>query len=191
MSAKEQPPSYRVKGTTLRAYLKYLKEQSQLDGIRTRVSPESAKVMADPPLPGSWVDARVLQEMVEAVYQTRGGEEAVLVMGRAVTREMLPGFVGVLQGVLKIFGASPAFIFPRLNDLLRPIVQGQDYRYTAGAERNGTMDVSYATKQPAPYSAFVSSMLAVELVFHLCGVKGRCGRPEVTGPQSARFSVSW
>jgi hypothetical protein len=181
---------YSVKGTTLRAYLKHLKEQNKLETIRAHLSPESKEVTVAPPLPGSWVDARVLEEIVEVTFQL-GGKAAVINLGRAVMHEMLPSYVGVLQGVLKICGASPAFIFKRLNDLLRPIVHGQDYRYTAKGDRDGVMEVRYDTARAVPRSAFISSTLAAELVFLLCSVDGRVGEPEITGPRSARYSVRW
>src|SRR5262245_19293469 len=99
---------YRVKGNTFRAYVKYVAENGMLDDVSRQLSPESVALLHTLPLPGSWVDGVALDEIVEAVYELKGGT-AVIQMTRAVIdREMLPFFIPALRAIMRVLGTSPA-----------------------------------------------------------------------------------
>jgi hypothetical protein len=182
--------TYRIKGTTYRAHAKYLKDHRIVEAVMSRLSPEAAAALADPPLPGSWMDARLLEEIVEAVHAIEG-DEGVLRLARQAIKDMLPAMVPIMQGVLRIFGASPSFLLPRMNDLIRPTVQGLEFKYTPVGERACTMDIHYATTRVLPRCSFVTTRAAFEQILSLCSTKGTITGPEVRGPQTARYQISW
>jgi hypothetical protein len=182
--------SYVVKGATLRAYVKFLRDHKKLEAICARVSTEVAAVLNEPPLPGSWLEAKLLEDIVEA-YTVQEGKAASLDMARQVIGDMVPKYVGVMQGVLRILGMSPPKLLARMNEMMKPTVMGQDYQVTSTGERSCLVDLRIATTRQVPRSAFIGPVAAFELIFSLCGIKGTISDAQVTGPQSARFTLSW
>jgi len=183
-------PVYRIKGTAFRGHLKYLKDNGKLDAILARVSPECATAIRNPPLSGSWIDARFMDEIVQVLDQMEG-TAALWAMERKVIEDQMTVFFPVMQGILRVLGTSPTKVFSRLGDLYRRHIEGVEFCYTPTSDRSGTMEVRFATTRPLRLCNFVTTIPGLELVFQVCGVSGTVSFPEMLGPQSARYQLSW
>src|SRR5689334_7921435 len=75
--------AYRVKGATGRVHLEYLQKIGLLEAVLPYLSPEAVQLIANRPLPGSWVAGRLLDEFTIAVFALKG-KEGVLTMERSV-----------------------------------------------------------------------------------------------------------
>jgi uncharacterized protein (TIGR02265 family) len=186
-----QHSRYLIKGSSFRAYVKQLEECKKLEAVLAKASPAAIQLARNLPMPSSWVDAHLLAEIIELVNGI-GGREAVLRLGRdAVQKQMLPFFTPMLRGIMRVVGVTPQSLFSRYQSILKPIVQGTEYRYTVLGPRSGSMDVAYDTDKVMPWSAFAQNFAGFEAIFDVCGVEGRVGEPEIRSGQTARFALSW
>jgi Protein of unknown function (DUF2378) len=180
----------RLKAATFRTYIRILTEDGRREAVRALVPPETAALMLEPPLSGSWMDLAHMHHIDHAV-ETLGGMAAVRDLARKGTDQARKPYMGVVEGVLKLFGTSPATLFKRMNTLVSSFVSGIDYRYTATGERSGTMVVAFDADHELPTSAFVGQIPTLQTLLDTCGVKGVVGAPERLGPQTARFHIQW
>src|SRR5262249_52061067 len=104
---------------------------------------------------------------------------------------VLPFFAPVLKSILRVLGTSPSFLFARYNAVLRNHIEGLDFDYTPTSERSGTMIARYHTTKTVPLCNFIASVPALETILVVCGTPGQVSKPEVTGPQSAKYKISW
>ena len=183
--------AYRIKGNTFRAHVAYLKENGLCDAVLARLSPEAAALVVQPPLPASWVSGALLDEICVAVHALKG-KETLLQMERAVIWGPLTKmFIPILQGLFRVLGASPGALAARFQDVVKRHVEGMEFRYEPVSENSGTMTIRFATDRPVPAAAFTACYASMENIFLVCGVKGTVIGPEMVGPQSARFRMSW
>ena len=186
-----QPSKYLVKGSSVRAYLTELQETKKLEALTARVSPEAAALVRDPPMPSSWVDAHRMGELVEA-YSGLAGHEAALELGRAVVgKHMLPFFLPMLTGIMRVIGVSPASLFARFGTIVQTSVRGVDYRYQALSDTSGRMETGYDTNRSLTWAVFAQNVAGLEAIFRVCGAKGSVGAIEIVNPQTARYPLSW
>src|SRR5256885_279150 len=130
MESLTSPDSeYRVKAKTFRAHVRYLEKTGKLAAVRALLSPEVAELVEHPPLPGAWLDGTVMNEIVRAVYDLDGGAGVREMMRHIIDDEMLSFFAPVLQGIVRILGTSPSFLFGRYQVTLRNHLQGVDFEY--------------------------------------------------------------
>src|SRR5262249_24894044 len=144
----------------------------------------------NPPLASSWIDATHIYRIIQAV-ETVGGLPAVREGARLVTDDARQGYMFVVEGVLKLFGTSPATPFKRMTTLLGSFREGQDFRYSATGERSGDMVVTYASDVEIASCVFVALVPAFETLMQSCGVKGVVGTPQRLGPAQVRFQIQW
>ncbi len=182
---------YQVKGATLRAYLRVLERDRSFAAVRAKVSPESRALFDAPPPASSWMDASTLEEIMDAVYAT-GGDAAVRQLSHAAQETLIPLLSPLIEGALRLFGASPATLFARLGLLTRTSLRGVDFKWTPKGPHHGDVEVHFVERQAVPRRAFVSFAASFELVLKLCSKTGTVSGPEAIGKGSgARFAVSW
>jgi uncharacterized protein (TIGR02265 family) len=183
--------AYLVKGATFRAYVKYLKTEGKLDAVLEKISPAAASALREPPLQGSWIDAHLLVEVVEAIDALEGSE-GVLKMGREVIRrEMLPFFFPMIQTVMRVMGTSPATLLARFPQLVQTSVQGVEFHYRVTSPTSGTMEAYYATDRPLKRCAFLQSVPPIEQILRVCGVQGTVSEPDVRSPKLVHYHIRW
>jgi hypothetical protein len=179
-----------MKGQWLRSYVSVLIADGRRDAVMALVPRDTAALMADPPLAASWIDMQHITEITVAVEKI-GGMHAVRENARRVVEQSRKPYMAVVEGILKLFGTSPATLFKHMNSLVSNFVQGITYRYTATTERSGVFEVEYAVDSEVPMSVFVGQLPAYQLLIDACGVKGAVGQPERMGPNKARFLIHW
>jgi hypothetical protein len=182
---------YLVKGSVVRAHIAYLAKNNKLTSVLSRVGPATVACIHHPPLAGSWVAAGLLVDVVAALHQI-AGDRAVLDMSNEFIQEQaVQSLIPMVQGVLRIFGTSPASLFNRFSELTRTSVRGVDYKYTVISERSGMMSTETHTDLTLPAAAFLPRIPAFELALKLCGKKGTVGLPERIGSTQARYLIQW
>jgi hypothetical protein len=146
--------------------------------------------MTDPPLAGSWMELRHMHHIEHAVEKI-GGMVAVRDLARKGTEDARKPYMAVVEGVLKLFGTSPATLFKRMNALVSTFIEGIDYKYVSTTERSGVMEVEFKAEYEIPTCIFAGQIPTFETLLNACGVKGVVGQPERIGPNKARYPIQW
>jgi hypothetical protein len=180
----------RLKASSFRSYVGIVERQGRRDAVLALVPPDTGELMKSPPLPGSWMDLRHILDVIQAV-ETVGGMTAVLDLARQGTEDARRAYMVIVDGVLRLFGTSPATLFKRMNTLVASFIEGIDYRYTATGERSGVMEVEYRCGFEIPMCVFVGSISVFQTLIHSCGCEGVIGQPERLSATTARFQIRW
>lgn len=192
-SARDAKPA-EVKGSMVRSLAAVLGERGLRDSLAERVSPAARGLLHDPPLPTEWIDARLFNEIYEALYQRVGAEELRRLNRDAVDRGVSPYVRAAAESLLRVFGVSPAALLGRLERVAGTTGRGVVYRYEPIDDTSGTFEIEYPALRDVPLGPFVATSGALESLFELCGTTGRIDAPEVVpnGRQNCvRFQVSW
>jgi hypothetical protein len=180
----------RLKASTFRCYVKCLIQDGRRDAVLALVPPETAVLIKDPPLAGSWMDLMHIFHITVAVEQI-AGMSAVRELARKGTEDARRPYTGVVESVLKLFGTSPATLFKRMGLLVSSFLEGVEYRYTPRSDRSGVMEIEYKTSQEIPTSVFVSGIPSFQSLLASCGARGVVSQPERLGPNRARYHIQW
>jgi hypothetical protein len=180
----------RMKASTFRSYVRVLDADGGRDAVMSIVPPDTAALMRDPPLPGTWMDGRHVHDIIVAVGEV-GGVTAVRELARRATVDARKLYMGIVEIVLKLFRTSPATLFKRMNALVDKLLEGVDFRYTPTSDRSGVMEVEWAVDYEMPIPEFESLMPTFQTLIDACGTKGTVGMPERLGPRKARYSIRW
>jgi hypothetical protein len=180
----------RLKAATFRTYVSILMKDGMRDAVAALVPPETAALMRDPPLAGSWMGFASIVDLTVAVEKI-GGMAAVRELSRKGTAEARKPYMNVVEGVLKLFGTSPATLFKRMNSLVASFIKGVEYKFVSTSDRSGVMEVAFDADYEVPMCAFVGQIPTYQSLLESCGVKGIVGMPERLSPQKARFTIQW
>ncbi len=183
-----------VKGSLVRAVVATLTAWGLRDQVLLRVSPSAAALVREPPLATLWVDGRLHDEILEALFQILGAERLRALNKEAVERGVSPLLRGTAMRLLRVFGTTPAALFSRFDRVSGTTARGVVYRYKETGDQSGWFEVDYPTVENVPLGSFVATGGALTIAFDLCGVKGVFGEPEwvPNGKRNrVRFAVSW
>jgi len=183
-------PGMRLKASTLRSYIAVLEKDNRRDAVMAQVPPETAAVIAEPPLPSTWVDWKHVVHITVAV-ESLAGMAGVRQLARRAVDEAKGPYVRVLETVLRLFGTSPAAIFKRMNDLTKNAIQNMEYAYTPISDRAGVMEVRYHVDFEVPTCMFVGGMSVMTAVMESCGIHGVVGEPERLSATSVAYKIRW
>jgi hypothetical protein len=182
---------YQVKGVVVRTYVKYLEREGRMAAVLERLSPAEAATLRNPPLPGTWVDAMVLENVSGAIFELDGLAALRRLSRTTINEGMLPTLRPMIQGIMRLIGVSPSSLFSRLNDVVKTSCKGIDYQWTSTGDRSGKMEVRYDTTRAVPAHAFITGAASLEAVLELCSVKGVVSEPELLGPNRGRYTIRW
>ena len=181
----------RVKGLAFRCYVNWLQREKKTDAVIARLPAPTAALLREPPLPGAWIDGMDMVRIVSAIEMV-AGLDAVRRCGKETIEDLLPKHHTLVTGLLRLFGATPATLFRRVNDLMRTSVEGINYTYTPKDERSGVMEVRYNVPGELPMCAFVNGMTLFMVLFSLAGVRnGFIGDPQRRGPATVAYQLRW
>jgi hypothetical protein len=110
---------------------------------------------------------------------------------RRVTDEARKPYMVVVEGLLKLFGTSPATLFKRLNDMIKHFSRNLYYTYTETGPRSGSMEVFYDTYFDVPMCSMIGPVQTFHVILESCGVKGIVGAAQPAGHNRVRFSIQW
>jgi hypothetical protein len=178
----------RLKASTFRSYVKLLVADGRLAEVRAQVPPDTQRMLDDPPLASTWMEWRHTEAMVLAI-EKQWGTPAIRDYSRRSIAEMRGINLRIAEGILRIFGMSPATVYKKMNDSIRSLCEGMEYEYTSLGERVGRIEASYA--EPVPDCVMLGTVASLEEILRICRVKGTVDGPKRLSPKSAEFHVSW
>jgi hypothetical protein len=182
---------YEIKAATLRAYLKVLERHAVLDAVRARLDDKMRAIIADPPPASSWIDGGLMETLMAAVEAERG-DDGVRQLARESQLELVPMLLPLIEGVLRLFGTSPASLLSRMALVTRGSLRGAEFEWTQSTERSGVMQVRFPARTKLPHRALVSFEGSFALVLELCRKQGTVSPGEVLpGGSGGRFTIRW
>jgi hypothetical protein len=180
-----------AKASVLRGYVAQLAKSGKLGAVRARVSASTRALIDAPPPVTQWIDAGALEDLYEAIGALEGAAGVRALVREAIRGSVLPYVRPVLQGILRVFGATPGALFARADLAFRSTLQGVSVQFTPRPENAGEVVVRYAAHR-APPMAFAAWQATLEVGLELCSTTGTVKLVEVLdGGAAARFDVRW
>ncbi len=183
-----------IKGTVWNGRLRALEKHCSGTEIRSLLSDATRRLMTEPPPASSWIPGAAIVELDAAIYDLRGGDilarcsrETSEVAGTTVLRTMA-------EGMLRLFGTSPATMFQRMGQISSTSVRGVEYDYKPTGPKSGQMTVCYRQSANLPYCVFVAVAGGMGAIFGFLHVNGVVSAPEVgTQPprNTAQLNLRW
>lgn len=187
-------PGAEVKGSMFRSVAVALVGHPARATIVAGVGPEARALLDDPPLPTAWLDARLINDLYQVMYERLGEAELRRINYEAAARGVSPLVRGAVERLLRVFGASPATLLSKFDRVAGTTSRGVVYRYEALSETSGRFDIEYPGLSDLPLGPFVATGGALELIFDICGVQGTIdGLSYVPNGRNnrVRYEVNW
>jgi len=174
----------------LRGYVSVLERRGLLPSVREAVSEPAREVIDHPPLPISWIDTALVEEIMDAVGRVHG-RETVREVGRETARAKLGSLiVPFMRTLIALWGASPHSIFKQVQRLAGIVSRGLNLSYVPETPTSGTVELFYP--DGTNDSVFASWEGSFHLAFDVCQVVGTIGRAEISdGGRRGRIEVRW
>jgi hypothetical protein len=179
-----------LSGAVLRADVAWLEKQGLKAAVRARLPPDTQALLDKPPLLISWVAARHIDALLDAVLQI-GGEEKLVQLGEETTRASFgPVLRPLLRTLVSLFGASPAALFGRIDSTLPVFVKGASFTYEPGGDRDGFLHLRTVDRPPAAWLLQWKGTL--RFTFEVANAQGSINScvPDPDG-RGAVYAVSW
>lgn len=183
-----------VKAYNLRATLDALEERGWLATVRAAVSADARRLLDDPPPSSAWIDGMLSSEPIAAVHATYGPAATREFIAATIKRGALRFLRPVLEGALRLFGATPGTLFSRLGTITPMTARGLNMQFEATGPRGGRITVVVDAPRPIPPSFWLTIVAGFEDIFALTSTPGVVEGPVVAAPQDgthATFVVRW
>jgi hypothetical protein len=186
--AEEKPE---ISGAVLRSYVEEMRKSGALEDVLARVSSEVRTVAEKPPLPISWVDARLTNQLLVALLETRG-RDAVVELGVNITTRRLSGVLRpLLRTSLKLFGATPASFFSRFDQFTSLMIRGVHFEYLADGDNAGRVVLRHSIPAPeAVYAAWEGTFRAAFALLNVASPRVAPARVS-EGGRRGEVDLSW
>jgi hypothetical protein len=146
------------------------------------------------PLDSSWVSMTMVEELTVAVGVLHGQDGLRRMARESLNQSVIPVLRTIIEGFLRIFGATPASLLSRMPQITASTVKGVEYSWTATGPDSGTFLIAYPGRKRVPAELFAGAAASIELVFELCRVRGTVSEP-IPSPAhpgyGATFIVRW
>ena len=181
-------------GSAFRAAVDFVQQRGLGASVRERVSPETARLMDKPPFAFSWMPARPMDELQEALGAL-GGRQACVDLGMAAGRSLGGSVIApVLRMATSLFGNTPATVFQNLERFYSMVLRGMTVEYQAVNDREGLV-IARALGAGIPAALFDVTRGNLAFVFELCGSSGKVSEPDGVRIDAqngeARYRVTW
>lgn len=182
-----------AKASTLRGMIKVLEARGLLGAVRAHVTAATRALLDAPPPASSWISHAAFEDLglaVVAVAGTKAWREVTFTAGRDSVLPLLR--VGI-EGVLRLFGATPVVVFSRWQQLAASSVRGIHYEFRSTGPRSGEIVVTYEGCRNVPIAVFHATAGSLELGFDVTGHAGSVDEPEVLPGDGNRavYRVRW
>ena len=167
-----------------------LERRGLLPSVRGAISDPAREVIDHPPLPITWIDAALVEEIMGAVGRLHG-RETVREVGLETARTKLGSvLVPLMRTLLSIWGATPQSIFSQVQRLAWVVSRGLTLSYVPETPTSGAVELFYPDgTNDFVYASWEGSF---HLAFDVCGVTGTIGRAEISdGGCRARIAIRW
>jgi hypothetical protein len=178
-----------ISGSVLRADIAWLEKNDLKAQVRQHLPPETQAIFDKPPMAVTFVSARHLDAMHEALLAV-GGEQKLLQLGQEAAKGHGILLGPLLKTVLSLFGASPASLFSRMDSFLGNFVRGSSFSWAPTSERSGVLRMSNV--EPCPVAWYTRWKGPVLFGFEVASAKGRIDACEIDPDgKAANYRVSW
>lgn len=182
-----------VKASVLRGYAIALTEMGAMAEVRTRLPAATLRLLMDPPPVTAWIPGMIVEHITGALADVRD-LAAVRQCGRRSTEAGVGGIArGVIEGVLRLFGASPAALFSRYKTLSSNFVRNIDFAWEPEGETAGSM-IMRIRSRPMSLAGYAATAGSFEFILALCKKDGTVSDPEllpVSAGSAARYRIRW
>ncbi len=193
-SASFAMPGVEVKGAFVSAYCATLKDLNLFDAVRERASPELREALQWPPPSSAWIDYGLIVEIDAIVHTMRGARMVRRLAHDATMVGIAPLMQTFVQGLLRLFGISPATLFANMHRVSSQTTRGGRFVWTRTSEFSGVMTLHVPRLRGINVALWHASAGGLELVFEACGVDGTVQEPlpkEDASGTSVEFRLSW
>lgn len=182
-----------TKAGAFRALLEVLRSEGHLDRVVERASPVAQPIMREPPLQITWMPAVAFQYLFRAMWAELGPAEFRRVSQMSVMTGPMKVMRPIIEGTLRLFGASPAAFFRRMPKIMAAQLKGIEFEFIELEDRHAVLEVRYPYLHDVPIPAFVYWEAIVANTFEICGCKGSASTGAVSGPNRncARIVLDW
>jgi hypothetical protein len=159
-----------TKASVLRGYIDQLHTIGLFEPVCARVPPDTRELLQHPPHMTEWYSGHHSR----AIFEALGAETDARTVRRMTRNSLNTSFFlimrPVIQGLLRLFGASPRSLFAHAEQALRGSVRGIRYVYRDCDAKAGIME--YYTVVPWTEMAAEAWAGTAEAVLDVCGVEG-------------------
>lgn len=135
-----------------------------------------------------------IEELNVIVGALHGSEGVKRVAKESVNQAVIPVLRAIIEGFLRLFGATPATLLSRMAQITASTAKGVEYQWTSTGPSSGTLLIAYTGRKNVPTEQFIGTSGTIEVVFDLCRVRGRVSEP-VPSPAhpgfGAIYTVRW
>ena len=187
-------PDLSVKSYVVRGFITELKRIDLFDAVVAKVEPATRRFLLDPAPGSTWVDWRYSEEVGEVVSALVGLPGWRKISHDATINNMVPVLRVVIEGFLRLFGATPAALLSRLTKITSSSARDIEYDYQPTSSRSGVLTVRYPTRRNVPLSTFYCCAGGVETIFDICRTAGTLGNSKLIDDgraNAARLDAKW
>lgn len=182
-----------TRASAWRSFMEVLHQHAVFHAVRERVPPAIQRVMDRPPAPTTWMPAVTFQFVFVALDELVDGDAFARMAHDSVVKGPLLHMKPLVEGVFRLFGASPEAFLRRTKPVMETQVRGISFdveRYAAG---HAVLRVTYNHLTSPPDSAFDYWRAVMEINFELCSlpVKSRTERVDTPPNNAARLHYWW
>ena len=149
-----------------------------------------ARLVASPPLASTWIDWWHVVHITLAVESLAGLEGVREFAGKMINEAKKP-HLRLVEGLLRLFGTSPATIFRHMNEIVKHTIENQEFIYKPISDRAGVMEMRYLTDAEVPHCIHVSAIATLQATLDACGVAGVISPPESIGVNRVTYKIQW
>lgn len=168
----EDAPRFVTKASAFRSLLGVLREDQLFDVVLAHCPAEAQAIMKDPPLPIAFMPAVVFQYVFRALDAEVGLERLRDIARRSVLTGPMKVMRPIIEGTLRMFGASPTAFFRRMSQIMKPQIKGVDFDFILLEEGRATLELTYPYLHDVPDAAFVYWEAVLANTFEICGRHG-------------------
>jgi hypothetical protein len=193
-SREVRMPGVEVKGAYLSAFATALKKLGLFDAVVADASPRTRDALVQPPPTSVWNDYGICVEVYRLVEAARGRSAVRTLVREATSAGIAPYMQIFVQGMLRLFGVSPATLFTHLTKIGGQTSRGAEFTYVATSDTSGVLTCTLPSLPDVDPLVWYASAGGLEIVFETCGVIGTVVDPAYATDRPnnhADFRVSW
>jgi hypothetical protein len=185
--------SFVTKAGAFRALLDVLRREGYLGPIRAVADPAVHPLIDQPPLPISWIPAVAFQYLFRAMWAVLGPDEFRRVSRESVLAGPMKVMRPIIEGTLRLFGASPAAFYRRMPAIMAAQVKGIEFEFVELDDQHALLEVRYPLLFDVPEPAFVYWEAIIAHTYAICGCTGTATTEQLDDPDRnrARITLDW
>lgn len=191
MTASQEPPAFAVKCAGIVGLVKVLRRDGMLESLRSGASSKALEFIDLPPPVSSWVPGEVMVELEAAVLKQYGPAVLRRTMRDSVKETTAPLLRSIVEGAMRLFGASPESLFKRIGSVSEGSTRGLTVEYTSQGPQQGRVHYRFTAGATMAEPVAIAFAGALEAIFDLVGVAGNVEGPRFVSPRYAVFDLRW